>query len=45
MLVSFSPERERDNRRIRRGYADTNVAITPADKDFLAEIGITRRSA
>jgi len=45
MLVSFSPEREGDNGRIRRRYADPNMAITPADKGYLAEVGITRRSA
>jgi hypothetical protein len=45
MLVSFSPERERDNRRIRRRYADPDVAITLLDKDCLIEVGITRMSA
>jgi hypothetical protein len=45
MIVSFSCELDRENHPTGNRYADLNVAIGPARKDFPAEVGITRRSA
>jgi hypothetical protein len=44
MPASFSPNEERDDGHRSSRYADPYAAIALARKDFVIEIGITRRS-
>jgi integrase len=45
IVSSFTENKKNDDRQNRSRYADPDTAITPICEDFLAQVGITNRSA